>query len=514
MKKSNRMADIRKWSSALSNPAKVPLPAGVGESYRVDVFVEDEWVSNALRFSTKDEANAYSRDLWGRWMAVKQTKITKTQDAVTHSFHDGVLSPVKEGINPPEDDDDGRAGGEQPPVYCPACGNDVSVYLGRLGQREHYRCRGCGMEYSRLLFGSTARQESIPGTFWVKSKQFPTLESYKRAQVLEAAKRSGRVEVHRVSEWAMAHPKEKKEDEENPPRWYVGFTPQRTREVFQRGSTPTHTSHGERYSFVSGPFSSERMATLYAEGGHLSPITGTIAQWEARMKRSASSNPRTVPTRDELQKKAYLAAHLPGGIYLFLVVFDVIKGRVHRYHWVEDDGDPVEGLRPMHLLSDARTNLLTLYPKAEIFDNPGRKESRECKLDSWLYPLANEENPPNLCAKMRKPDNPYEIWKSRDGSWTWFVLKKWQSDDDKPYARWFCLVKTPIVPEGEMGDVYVKDIKGAAVRVDVGGREVTRFGEGGEGMGKENPPAGDAEAALKREYLKRGEKGYKAGWDE
>ena len=68
----------------------------------------------------------------------------------------------------------------------------------------------------------------------------------------------------------------------------------------------------------------------------------------------------------------------------------------------------------------------------------------------------------NPCGRMRKPDNPYEIWETPDGSWKWYVLKKWQLDDNKPYARWFCMVYSPFVPDGEMGDVYVADIKGSA----------------------------------------------------
>jgi hypothetical protein len=69
----------------------------------------------------------------------------------------------------------------------------------------------------------------------------------------------------------------------------------------------------------------------------------------------------------------------------------------------------------------------------------------------------------NPYAKTRPADNPYEVWQA--GDWTWYVLKKWQVNDDKPYARWFCLVKTPIVPEGEYGDVYVSEIKAHAHRV-------------------------------------------------
>ena len=66
----------------------------------------------------------------------------------------------------------------------------------------------------------------------------------------------------------------------------------------------------------------------------------------------------------------------------------------------------------------------------------------------------------NPCAKTRPTSNPYEVWVA--GSWTWNVLKKYQVDDNKPYARWFCNVVTPTCPDGELGDVYVSEIKGAA----------------------------------------------------
>lgn len=72
----------------------------------------------------------------------------------------------------------------------------------------------------------------------------------------------------------------------------------------------------------------------------------------------------------------------------------------------------------------------------------------------------------NPCGKTVKRENAYEIWQTLDGTWTWYVLKKWQIDDDKPRARWFCDVVTPICPNGELGDVYVADIKAQAVRVD------------------------------------------------
>lgn len=73
----------------------------------------------------------------------------------------------------------------------------------------------------------------------------------------------------------------------------------------------------------------------------------------------------------------------------------------------------------------------------------------------------------NLCAKTRPINDPYEIWQAGSGpnAWTWYVLKKWQIDDDKSFARWFCHVTSPYVPDGEMGDTYVKDIKSQARRI-------------------------------------------------
>lgn len=65
----------------------------------------------------------------------------------------------------------------------------------------------------------------------------------------------------------------------------------------------------------------------------------------------------------------------------------------------------------------------------------------------------------NTMGKMRKATHPYAIWKSRDGLWEWRVLKKWQADDRKPFARWFCVVYSPYTPSGELGDCYVQDIK-------------------------------------------------------
>jgi hypothetical protein len=66
----------------------------------------------------------------------------------------------------------------------------------------------------------------------------------------------------------------------------------------------------------------------------------------------------------------------------------------------------------------------------------------------------------NEFSKQRLTENPYEIWISSDGKWTWRVLKKYQIDDNKPFARWFCAVKSPYTfGSFDLGDVYVQEIK-------------------------------------------------------
>jgi len=88
----------------------------------------------------------------------------------------------------------------------------------------------------------------------------------------------------------------------------------------------------------------------------------------------------------------------------------------------------------------------------------------------------------NLCGKMVKKENAYEVWTNNQSfalgtvlpqaflpnTWTWYVLKKYQSTDNErknPYARWHCFVTSPIVPDGEYGDVYIKDITDVAIRI-------------------------------------------------
>ena len=65
-------------------------------SYKVEVLVSGEttWVSNALRFATTQEAEIYGKDLFSRWLAVKEWRITESDEAVNYCIENGNLVPV------------------------------------------------------------------------------------------------------------------------------------------------------------------------------------------------------------------------------------------------------------------------------------------------------------------------------------------------------------------------------------------------------------------------------------
>ncbi len=65
----------------------------------------------------------------------------------------------------------------------------------------------------------------------------------------------------------------------------------------------------------------------------------------------------------------------------------------------------------------------------------------------------------NLKAKTRPVSNPYETVESN--GWKWKILKHYQAPNGEwlnAYARVFCFVTSPYCPQGEYGDVYIKDI--------------------------------------------------------
>ncbi len=73
----------------------------------------------------------------------------------------------------------------------------------------------------------------------------------------------------------------------------------------------------------------------------------------------------------------------------------------------------------------------------------------------------------NTQAKTRKIEQPYEVWVGNafDGV-EWRILKKWQADDNKPYARWFVAARSGATFGGwDMGDEYVENIKANGYKV-------------------------------------------------
>ena len=84
----------------------------------------------------------------------------------------------------------------------------------------------------------------------------------------------------------------------------------------------------------------------------------------------------------------------------------------------------------------------------------------------------------NKCAKTRKIDDPYEIWKCRmDFGYgdileiEYRILKKYQSpkgEAENPFARWFTAARSEATHGNwEYGDTHVRDILSTGRRIDV-----------------------------------------------
>ena len=76
--------------------------------------------------------------------------------------------------------------------------------------------------------------------------------------------------------------------------------------------------------------------------------------------------------------------------------------------------------------------------------------------------MARRKNP---MGKTVKKEAPYKVFVAP--GWEWRVLKSYQLDDNKQYARWFTAVRSNFTyGSWELGDSYVADVRG-------NGREVT-----------------------------------------
>jgi hypothetical protein len=64
-------------------------------SWKPEVIADNsgKWVGNALRFATREEAEANVYDLSMRWFAVRDTRVVECDDPVNYRWVDGRLTP-------------------------------------------------------------------------------------------------------------------------------------------------------------------------------------------------------------------------------------------------------------------------------------------------------------------------------------------------------------------------------------------------------------------------------------
>ena len=60
-------------------------------SWKSEVIADSsgKWCGNALRFATREEAEANVRNLEMRWMAVRETRVVESDDLVNTAWIDG-----------------------------------------------------------------------------------------------------------------------------------------------------------------------------------------------------------------------------------------------------------------------------------------------------------------------------------------------------------------------------------------------------------------------------------------
>ena len=66
-------------------------------SFKVEVIAyrSKEWNSNAVRLATREEAEAYGKDLECRWVLVTDRRVTESADPVNYAWIDGKLVDAK-----------------------------------------------------------------------------------------------------------------------------------------------------------------------------------------------------------------------------------------------------------------------------------------------------------------------------------------------------------------------------------------------------------------------------------
>lgn len=70
-------------------------------SWKPEVIVngESNWVGNALRFATKEEAEANVKQLAWNWTSVRETRVVESVDPVNYRFVDGKLVDIENVVD-------------------------------------------------------------------------------------------------------------------------------------------------------------------------------------------------------------------------------------------------------------------------------------------------------------------------------------------------------------------------------------------------------------------------------
>jgi hypothetical protein len=65
-------------------------------SFKPEVIADasGKWAGNALRFATREEADANVRDLMMRWLAVRETRVVVNDHPVNYRYVDGRLESL------------------------------------------------------------------------------------------------------------------------------------------------------------------------------------------------------------------------------------------------------------------------------------------------------------------------------------------------------------------------------------------------------------------------------------
>ena len=68
-------------------------------SWKPEVITDSsgKWYGNALRFATREEAEANVADLMSRWLLVRETRVVESDDPVNYRWTDHGLEKAEKG---------------------------------------------------------------------------------------------------------------------------------------------------------------------------------------------------------------------------------------------------------------------------------------------------------------------------------------------------------------------------------------------------------------------------------